>query len=405
MHRQCRFRNFNLNCAMSSIVILGPAYPLRGGIAAFNERLAVELQRMGHRVVLYTFSLQYPAILFPGKTQYTDTPPPDRLDIRVTINSINPLSWWLTGREIKNIRPDLVVTRFWIPFMAPSLGSILRRVRRNNHTRIVCIADNIIPHEKRPGDQVLTRYFTRACDAFIAMSKPVVKDLKKITPKPVSLVPHPLYDQFGERVDQRTARRHLHLPEEGRILLFFGFIRKYKGLDILLEALGSPALKAQNIRLLIAGEFYEKKEPYEQLLQKYGLQESVFLHHHYIADEAVKYYFCAADAVVLPYRSATQSGIAPMAYHFERPMIATRVGGLPDTIRPGETGLLCEADPASLAEAINRFYITEDTPFLPYLRREKQKYSWKNMAEAVLASGDLKPAAAEINPDPLPGKK
>lgn len=374
---------------MSPIVILGPAYPLRGGIAAFNERLAAELKRMGHEVIVYTFSLQYPAIFFPGKSQYSKSASPPNLDIRVTVNSINPFSWYRTAREILRLKPKLIITRFWIPFMAPSMGSILRRVSKNEQTRIVCIADNVVPHEKRPGDGALTRYFIGSCHAFIAMSKTVVQDLKKITDRPVRLVPHPVYDQFGEKVNQLTARQHLNLPERGKILLFFGFIRKYKGLDILLDALGRLKAKAPGVGLLIAGEFYEKEEPYLQLIEKNGLNQAVYLHNDYIADSEVKYYFGAADAVVLPYRSATQSGIAPLAYHFEKPMIATRTGGLPDTIQDGETGLLCDANPDSLAEAILRFYQSGEAPFLPFLRLEKQKYSWKNMTEAILELGDV----------------
>lgn len=372
---------------MSTIVILGPAYPLRGGIAAFNERLARELRQMGHKVTLYSFSLQYPSVLFPGKSQYSDSPPPDDLSIKIKVNSINPFNWLRVGLEIRKLRPDLIITRFWIPFIGPSIGSILRLTRKNKHTRIVCIADNIIPHEKRPGDKMLTRYFLHACDAFIAMSKPVKEDLNKLVQKPTLLIPHPLYDQFGEKTDQRAALRKLRLPEAGKWLLFFGFIRRYKGLDLLLEAMSDPRIQQQQIRLLVAGEFYEKEAPYQQLIEKYKLQSSVYLHQHFIPDEEVKYYFSAADAVVLPYRTATQSGIAPMAYHFEKPMIVTNTGGLPDTIHHGETGLLCSPEPASLAEAILAFYEIGEAAFLPYLQAQKRIYSWRNMAGGILKLG------------------
>jgi glycosyltransferase involved in cell wall biosynthesis len=366
---------------------MGPAHPLRGGIAAFNERLATELQRMGHEVMIYTFSLQYPRFLFPGKSQYSDSPPPPDLDIRIRINSVNPLNWLRTGREIRKINPDLVITRFWIPLMAPSLGSILRRIRSNRHTRVICIADNVVPHEKRPADKMLTSYFLQACDSFIAMSTIVRDDIERMTSKPVRLVPHPLYDHFGNRVEKEEARNHLMLQEGDKVLLFFGFIRRYKGLDLLLEAMTDPRIREERIRVIIAGEFYENKYPYLQFIQKHELQKTVLLHDHFISDDQVKYYFCAADAVVLPYRSATQSGIAPMAYHFERPMIATHVGGLPETIPDEKAGLVCDPDPRSLAEAILKFYRLGEAYFIPGILTGKQKYSWRTMAETILKAG------------------
>jgi len=370
---------------MASVVILGPAYPLRGGIAAFNERLARELLAMGHQVVIYSFSLQYPSFLFPGKTQLSEGPPPEDLDIRIRVNTLNPLSWYRTAREIRARAPQVVITRFWIPFMAPALGSILRRVKKGGKTRIVCIADNVIPHEKRPGDAALTKYFLGACDRFIAMSRSVLKDLQKLSPAPATLIPHPLYDHFGSKGDKRAAREKLGLDPDGKWLLFFGFIRGYKGLDLLMEALADPEVRREEVRLVVAGEFYEPEAPYLKLLTTLGLKDAVVLHTHFIRDDQVQYYFSAADAITLPYRSATQSGIAPMAYHFERPMIATGVGGLPETIPDGVSGVISAPDAASLARAILRFYRLGEEAFSPGLASEKQKYSWRAMAEAVMA--------------------
>lgn len=371
---------------MSLIIIIGPAYPLRGGIAAFNERLAIELQGMGHKVMLYSFSLQYPSFLFPGKTQYSDSPAPEGLDIYSKINSINPGNWLKVGREIKKLNPDLVITRYWIPFLAPALGSILRQIKKNKHSRIVCIADNIIPHEKRPGDKELTKYLIIPCDAFIVMSKIVLKDLQKFTSKPASLIPHPLYDQYGEKVMKSTAREHLKLPVNDKLLLFFGLIRRYKGLDLLLEAMTDPRIQQQGIKLIIAGEFYEDEGIYKDLIERNKLQQFLFLHTLYIPNEQVKYYFCAADAAVLPYRDATQSGIAPIALHFECPMIATNVGGLPDTIADGQTGILCSPEPVSLADAILKLYEHGEEQFTPYIKAERKKYSWQTLAEEILKS-------------------
>ncbi|HEY8388191.1 MAG TPA: glycosyltransferase family 4 protein, partial [Parasegetibacter sp.] len=194
------------------VVIVGPAYPLRGGIATFNHRLAKEFIANGHDCTIYSFSLQYPSILFPGKSQYSTDPPPDALEIHTKINSVNPVNWLKVGNEIKNLKPDIVIVRFWLPFMGPSLGTILRRIRKNRHTRIVCIADNVVPHEKRPGDKPFTRYFLKSCDAFITMSEKVMRDLRNFEKeKPALLIPHPLYDNFGARVSKEEARKHLQL--------------------------------------------------------------------------------------------------------------------------------------------------------------------------------------------------
>lgn len=372
---------------MSAIVIIGPAFPLRGGIAAFNERLAAELGAMGHEVILYSFSLQYPALLFPGKTQYREGPPPPGLDIRTRINAIHPFNWWSVGRELRRLQPDMVITRFWLPFTGLSLGAVLRRFRRGSRSPVVCIADNVVPHEHRPGDRLLTRYFLGACDAFVAMSSPVLRDLRRFTDKPVAQVPHPLYDHFGPAMPRAEARRRLGLDDGGKVLLFFGFIRRYKGLDLLLQAMARPALAAAGVRLLVAGEFYEDPAPYLDYIQREGLASRVILHDRFIPDAQVGAYFCAADAVVQPYRSATQSGITPMAYHYERPMIVTRTGGLPEMVADGETGLLCDPDPGAIAEAVMTFYAGDPDRFLAALRNHKEKYSWRRMAESLLALG------------------
>ncbi len=369
------------------IVIIGPAHPLRGGLAAFDERLAKEFQAEGHKVVLYTFSLQYPSFLFPGKTQLSDDPAPADLNIKVKVNSINPLNWFRSGLQIRKEKADIVVCRYWLPFMAPCLGTILRVAKRKNITEVIAILDNIIPHERRPGDRLLTHYFVRPCDRFIAMSESVMQDLKSFSKtKPAELIPHPLYDHFGAGVSKREARAHLGLDNRERIILFFGFIRKYKGLDLLLEAM--LYLKAAGIRLLVAGEFYEDEKEYKKIIEKLRLNEQVLLHTHYISDEEVKYYFCAADLVVQPYRSATQSGITPMAYHFEVPMVVTNVGGLPERVPDKKVGLVTAATPEAIARAVKDFFSYEAGYFLPFIREEKKQYAWSRMTKAILNIGE-----------------
>lgn len=379
---------------MASVVIIGPGHPLRGGLATFNQRLAKEFNDQGDSCSIYSFSLQYPKFIFPGKTQYTDEPAPENLIIHTVINSINPFNWIKIGNRLKKERPDIIIVRFWLPLMGPALGTILRRVRKNRHTKIICIADNVIPHEKRPGDKLFTKYFLQSCDAFITMSEKVMSDLRLFEKdKPAQLVSHPLYDNFGESISKEEARKHLNIPQEENIILFFGFIRKYKGLDLLLEAMAVlknqqpattnlPAGQASP-KLLVAGEFYEDEKPYQELIDKLNIRDRLLLKTDFIPDSEVKYYLCAADAVIQPYKNATQSGVTPLAYHFEKPMVVTNVGGLPALVPDNKVGLVVEPNAEAIAAGISRFYELGENYFIPHLRSEKQKYSWTVMTATI----------------------
>jgi glycosyltransferase involved in cell wall biosynthesis len=369
------------------ILIIGPAHPLRGGLASYNERLAKQFIDEGNEPTIYTFSLQYPSFIFPGTTQYSTEPKPSNLTINVCINSINPFNWIKVGNNIKNEKPDLVIVRYWLPLMGPCLGFILRQIKKNKHTKIVCIADNIIPHEKRFGDKAFTKYFVQPVDAFITMSDKVMTDLKLFAPtKPAQLVAHPLYDNFGEKVSKEEARLKLGIKNEELILLFFGFIRKYKGLDLLLDAMKiikNSKFNIQNSKLLIAGEFYEDRKAYDEQIEKLGIQESLILHTDFIPDSEVKYYLCAADVVVQPYKNATQSGVTPLAYHFEKPMIVTNVGGLPSLVPNNKVGLIAEPNAESLAEKILEYFTKGEANFLPHLIEEKKKFTWSKMTATI----------------------
>src|SRR6185312_11059178 len=373
-----------------SVVIIGPAHPLRGGLATFDQRLAREFLQQGYECLIYSFSLQYPSFLFPGTTQYSSDPPPEGLTILPRINSINPLNWLSVGEELRRRKPDILVVRYWLPFMGPALGTILRRVRRNRHTRIVAITDNVIPHEKRPGDTLFTRWFLHACDGFVTMSEKVMQDLRRFEPvKPARQVIHPLYDNFGESIPTGMARELLRtkgvgIGDRDRVLLFFGFIRKYKGLDIAIRAMADPRVRDLGVRLLVAGEFYEDAAPYNELIAGLHLGDRLVLQTSFIPDNEVRDYVCAADVVIQPYRNATQSGVTPLAYHFEKPMIVSDVGGLPALVPHGKVGLVAAPDPTSMAEAILRFFSLGADYFLPGLRSEKTKYSWSRMVENIL---------------------
>ncbi len=373
--------------ARKKIVILGSAHPLRGGgIATFNERLAKAFMQEGHEVQIISFSLQYPNFLFPGTSQYTTEPAPADLIIHSLINSINPFNWFKVGNQIKKMQPDLVVVRYWLPFMGPCLGTILRRIKKNKTTQIVCIADNIIPHEPKPGDQLFTRYFVKPVDSFITMSEKVKEDLLVFAPnKPTVFIPHPLYDNFGEKISKDLARKHLNIETDAKIILFFGFIRKYKGLDILLDSIKILQQSNPTLKLLIAGEFYADEKSYKEQIDKLGIEQQLILRTNFINDNEVKYYLCASDVIVQPYRSATQSGVTPLAYHFEIPMIVTNVGGLAALVPDNKVGLIAEPNAASIAEKIIQFFNNGEQQYLPFLKEEKKKYSWSKMVEAIMS--------------------
>lgn len=372
-----------------TVVIIGPAHPLRGGLATFDERLATEFNRQGYKAIIYTFSLQYPGFLFPGTTQYSDEPAPKNLDIRVRINSVNPFNWISVGNELKKLKPAIVVVRYWLPFMGPCLGTILRKVRKNRFTKIITIADNVLPHEKRFGDKPFTKYFIKPVDAFITMSEKVRTDLELFNvKKPVATVTHPLYDNFGDKLSIEEARNHLGLPLNDTIMIFFGFIRKYKGLDMLFDAMkilkhdDHPAIK--KLKLLVAGEFYEKEQPYLDQVQQNDIADRVILRTSFIADSEVKYYLSSADLLVQPYRNATQSGVTPLAYHFLVPMVITRVGGLPAMVPEGVAGLIAEPTAESIAEKIKELVLKNPATFVPAMQEERKKYSWEKLTATIV---------------------
>ena len=368
------------------VVIIGPAYPLRGGLATYNERLARAFREAGDEVRIVTFSLQYPDFLFPGQTQLSTEPGPADLAIEVSLNSVNPLSWLAVGRKLRRERPDLVVFRFWLPFMGPALGTVARLAARNGHTRVVAITDNVIPHEKRPGDGPLTRYFLSACDGFVTMSRSVLGDLQQLGfgRKPALYRPHPLYDNFGPIKPKTEALAALGLSATTGYVLFFGFIRAYKGLDILLEAWADARVAALPIKLISAGEFYEDAGPYEVLIKRHKLESRIIRATDFIPNEKVVDYFCAADLILQPYKNATQSGVSQIAYHFERPMLVTDVGGLAELIPAGVVGYVVPPTPQAIADAVVDFYAQQrEETFVAGGREQKKQFSWPVMVAAL----------------------
>ena len=370
---------------VNKLVIIGPAWPLRGGLSAFDEKLATQFTEKGIQTRIDTFSLQYPSILFPGKSQYTTDPKPNNVNIEVCINSINPFNWIKIGLKLYREKPDLIIVRFWIPFLAPCLGTILKIAKKNKHTKVISIVDNMIPHEKRIGDRLLTTYFVKTVDGFIAMSEKVKNDIKTFSHKPVSISPHPIFNHFGDPITKLEARLQLGLPKEDKIILFFGYIRKYKGLDLLIHAMANEAIKKLGIQLMIVGEFYEDASAYHDLVSSLGLQDQIKFYSNYIPDGEVKNYVCSADFIIQPYKNATQSGVTPLAYHFEKPMLVTNVGGLADTVPNLKTGIVVAPTTEAIAKGIETLYELGETNFIPNIIEEKKKYSWAQMTEKFLA--------------------
>lgn len=368
------------------ITILGPAHPYRGGLASIMEMLARTFQRRGHEVDIRTFTLQYPALLFPGESQTVATPPPEDLRIRRCVNTMNPLNWLQVGRALRRERPDFILLKYWTPFMAPCFGTIARVARSNGHTKLLCQIDNVEPHEHHLTDRPFNRYFLRSVDGFIYMSEQVHRELQAYSSAPALFSPHPLFENFGTRCPREEACARLGLDPSLRYALFFGLIRDYKGLDLLLDAWAQLRRQDRTAgrRLIIAGEFYTSKEPYLRQIAASSLGEEVLLHDRFIPDAEVKYYFSAADFVVQPYKSATQSGVTQIAYQFCTPMLVTDVGGLAEIVPHDRVGYVCAPDAGAIAECIDRLFDQETLErFSRNCAEERRRFSWEAMCDRL----------------------
>lgn len=365
------------------IVILGPAYPYRGGLASIMHTMAREYQQRGHEVKIYTFSVQYPSILFPGKTQYVDGLAPADLHIERVMNTVSPLNWISLGLRLKRESPDMVLMKYWTPFMAPCFGTIARIARTNGVTKVVCQIDNVEPHESHIIDKPCNYYYLRGVDGFVYMSEQVHRELKSYTSAPAIFSPHPMFENFGTAIDRTEACRRIGVDAEQDYTLFFGLIRDYKGLDMLLRAWAK--WMPDDRKLLVAGEFYTSRENYVALIDELGLKDRVVLHDRFIADEDVCCYFSVADSLVLPYRSATQSGVTQIAYNFSVPMLVTNVGGLPEIVPDGVVGLVCEPTADGILQGLQRIYADGVLSQLKAnFATERKRFSWEAMCDKLL---------------------
>ena len=365
------------------ITIISTAYPLRGGIAHFVGLLYNELKKR-HDVNILTFKRQYPEFLFPGKTQMDKEDNVEAVDSEVVVDSINPFNWLKIGKRLKREKPDLIIYKYWMPFFAPCFGTISKTAAKNGTTKTLVICDNVLPHESKPGDKIFTKYLFKHADYFVTMSESVKADLLKLKPDAkYSLLHHPVYSNFGKAVSKDEAKKFLNIEGE-KILLFFGFVRKYKGLDVLIETLRILNEK-EDVKLLVAGEFYDDEEKYLSLIKKYSLEEKVKIISDFIPNDEVKYYFSASDVAVLPYKDATQSGIVQIANNFLKPVIATDVGGLGEIIKNGENGYLVpKENPKKLAEAIEKYYAeNKEAEFSSRIEEEQNKFSWDAFVKGI----------------------
>jgi D-inositol-3-phosphate glycosyltransferase len=383
------------------ILLVGSAYPLRGGIAHYIALVREALVRRGHEVRILTFKRQYPKLLFPGKSQEEVDAGTQQLAARheqlsatdIVIDSINPITWFRAGAIAAKFEPDLILFKYWMPFFAPAYGVIARVAKRRAKKQgrrppmIVFIADNVVPHELRPGDLQLTRFAFRAVDHFIVHSDAVERELLRVDPHAKhTKLPHGIFEIFGEAMSREDARSILNLPQDAPVILFFGYIRKYKGLDILLRALPAVLERMPALRVVIAGEFYGNEEEHRTLITSLGIPEkNLLLATDYIPNDEVSKYFAASNVVVLPYRSATQSGIVPIAYQFGRPVIVTDVGGLRESVTDGVSGLIAsEATPDAIANAVLSFFDEQmEGKLAAGVADQRKKYSWDALAEGV----------------------
>ena len=367
------------------ITIIGPAHPYRGGIALFSNRLAEALIADGHEVNIVTFKLQYPGFLFPGKTQFSSDKAESNTNTLRAINSINPFNWLSVGKQIKAAQPDLVIFKYWMPFMAPCFGTIAKQIKKNRKTKIISLVHNLVPHEKRIGDASLTKYFVKQVDGFVAMSQSVLDDINRFDAvKPKALSPHPLYDNFGVAKSREEALSELDLDPANKYMLFFGIVRKYKGLDILLNALTDKNFNNGSVKLIVAGEFYDDDTEYMNIIKKNQLEDVVILHNKFIPDNEVVNYFCAADIIVQPYKNATQSGVTQIAYHFDKPMLVTDVGGLKEIVPHNKVGYVVQPNSEEVAKALLDFYQNNRSEeFIAGVKEEKKKYSWQKMVDTI----------------------
>jgi len=335
---------------------------------------------------MMTFTTQYPKLIFPGKSQFTNTPPPKGIKIQRLYSSINPISWWRLRKQIKAQKPDLIINRFWLPYLGVSAAHLMKPYSKEPSIKSISIIDNLIPHQKMPGDNALIKHYMNSHSDFIVMSSSVGNEIDaRFENKNVLHIPHPIYDHYGDSVEKKEAQKKLNLDPEYKYLLFFGFIKPYKGLQLLLDSLDKSYLEKEKIKLLIAGEVYGDVDPYTNKIQDRNLMDHVIFHNKYISDEEVKYYFSACDLVVQTYLTATQSGISQIALYYEKAVLVTDVGGLSEMVLNKKTGYVVNKNEADIMDAVKDFFDhNREESFNSDIKDLKAYNSWEAFAQKLL---------------------
>jgi len=374
------------------IVIVGTAFPMRGGIAQFNALLYKYLGAK-HDVTMFSFKRQYPEFLFPGKTQFEQGEPSFKIadeKNEIIVDSVNPINWINVGLKIAKKKPDLIIFKYWLPFFGPCFTTISFFAKFFSKAKVLFICDNVIPHEKRFGDKFFTKLAFSQVNYFIVMSKTVEEDLKKFNKGILyKLIPHPVYNIFGAKVSKAEAKEFIAKEynidtRNEKVILFFGYIRRYKGLNYLIDAM-PEILKKLKLKLLVVGEFYENEKKYLEQIENLNLKDSVKVISDFVPDDKIRYFFSASDVVVLPYVNATQSGIIQIAYYYDKPVIATDVGGLSEVVKNNETGFIIAPESSkSIGDAVVKFYEDNlEEKFSVNANSEKKNYSWEKFVSSI----------------------
>src|SRR6185436_6694607 len=367
---------------MAKLAFLSTFYPFRGGIAQFNASLYRAFEKE-HTIKAFTFKRQYPDFLFPGETQMvTSKDNADKIPSERILDTLNPFSYFSAANEVRNFSPDIMLMKYWMSYLAPSLGTVAKKIKKQS--KIISILDNVMPHEKRFFDPAFTKYFLKQNHGFVVMSDSVKNDLLKFIPGARYIFhAHPLYNHFGKKAHADDAARKPNIPPGKKIILFFGFIRDYKGLDLLIDAMSK--LNDEYV-LVIGGEVYGSFDKYSQQIEALGIKNKILLHVRYISDDEVPLFFSAADVCVLPYKSATQSGITSIAYHFDLPLIATDTGGLKESIQHNKTGLIVPSPDSTLIAKTIESYFSQNlkSKFQEEIKLLKNKLSWSSLSEAII---------------------
>lgn len=367
-------------------ILLGPAQPLQGGIANFNESLGIAFIKNSIEIDIVSYSAFKPAFLFPEKTAKSGFKLPDNIKIKSLLNPLNPITWMRTARYISKMHPDVLVVQYWHPFLGLPLGIVIRLLGLTHKSKIIAVVHNLEPKRKNFIYSWFSKLFIQSCDGFVTLSKSMLDRLSDFTANGNKMfVPHPVYDIFGDIILKPDARSFLKLPEHERIILFFGTVKNYKGLDLLLDAMGKEKVRGLNLKLLVAGEFYEDKRKYLKKIVALGLKDNIILTNRFIPGEDVKYYFCSADLIVQPYLSAVQSGVTQIAYNFERPMLVTRVGGLEEIVFHNRTGYVVDINANAIAEALVDFYHeNREIQFSINVALEQYRFSWHAVVDGIM---------------------